>query len=79
MGHISNVYTHDHPCCHVTFAKSAYKLAQYNRFFKTVLKGQKKFKIKGAVSRNSAKLGNYKISVTQQKQQMPRMGKTEED
>ena len=43
--------------------------------------------VKGAVSRNSAKLGNYKMPVkrnvkmrvTQQIQQMPRMGKTEED
>ena len=45
------------------------------------------FCFKGAVSRNSAKLGNYKMpvkrnvkmKVTQQIQQMPRMGKTEED
>ena len=45
------------------------------------------FCFKGAVSRNSAKLGNYKMPVkrnvkmrvTQQIQQMPRMGKTEED
>ena len=45
------------------------------------------FCFKGAVSRNSAKLGNYKMPVkrnvkmrvTQQLQQMPRMGKTEED
>ena len=41
------------------------------------------FCFRGAVSRNSAKLGNYKMNVkmkvTQQIQQMPRMGKTEED
>ena len=45
--------------------------------------------VKGAVSRNSAKVGNYKmpvnnkhsrkVKITQQVQQIPRMGKTEED
>ena len=45
--------------------------------------------VKGAVSRNSAKVGNYKmpvnkkherkVKITQQTQQIPRMGKTEED